>query len=262
MPFIFLYENQEPIYNILELESYKIGYFINQSQEKSTYNEDVLFIANVGPRILMGVADGAGGHPKGKEAAYIVGENMVKAITEGDGSELNMISLIESINQKILALKAGAKTTLSVSLIDGEELYNYSVGDSEIVIWNRQGTEIYSNIPHSDIGYQIEAGVIDQKESLDNPDRYTVNNLLGDDIIRIEATSKMDVKKGHTLVIGSDGLFDNFSHEQLLDIVGTGTFEKSFERLVELCLTGPEKGWKKDDDVSFIVARKIKPSEL
>ena len=75
--------------------------------------------------------------------------------------------------------------------------------------------------------------------------------------MRIEVASKMKVKKGHTILVGSDGLFDNLSHQSLGELICSGSFEKSIEQLNLLC-TEQGEDWKKDDDISYILIRKIK----
>lgn len=255
---VFLYQVLDSQSKLVDWGDYRIGYFLAKNKNKSTGNEDALFIASEKDNLIFGVSDGAGGHPKGSEAAYLTGNLVMKAFQNKTDKELNIINLIEKINDEILDMKVGAHCTLSLATISKDHLRSFSVGDSEIIYWNSFATEIYSNIPHSEVGYQIEAGVIEQEESLDAPDRYMVNNMLGDTSIRIEVASKMLIKKGHTLLIGSDGLFDNLSHEQLNLIVGKGVFEKSFEELVEICKKQNEETWKKDDDISFIMLRKIK----
>ena len=154
-------------------------------------------------------------------------------------------------------LKVGAKSTLAMVYILNDDFRCFCAGDSEILYLNSVGSEVYTNIPHSLIGYQVEAGLIEQEASLDNPERYLVDNLLGDKAIRIEATTKMEMKKGHSLIVGTDGLFDNLSHRELASIVSKGSFEDGFMELFEYCSTQKSENWKKDDDISFIYLQKV-----
>lgn len=237
---------------------YRLGYFISKNKDKSSSNEDTVFIVSSQEHLIFGVSDGAGGHPKGDEAAFLTAQTVIENFKKQSFEDVKMITLIEDINDRVLDMKAGARCTLALATISQDCLRSFSVGDSEVIYWNSLGSQLYSNIPHSEIGYQIEAGVLEQEESLDDPDRYIVNNMLGDRSIRIEVASKMNIKKGHTVLLGSDGLFDNLSHEQLTEMVGKGSFEKSFEELVEKCLIQDKETWKKDDDISFVMLRKIK----
>jgi serine/threonine protein phosphatase PrpC len=242
---------------MIDIGNYRIGYFICRKNESKSNNEDALFIFHQENNIVMGVSDGAGGHPKGDEASSIATKNIIH-YAKKNKEFYNYIDAIENANQEVINLKAGAFCTLSMCFIQNDEVRYYSVGDSEIVHWNAASNEIYSNVPHSLVGYLVEGGAVSQEDTLDHPDRHYVCNLIGDPSIRIETTSKVEIKKGHTILIGSDGLFDNFTHQTLAQMVSKGQIETAFETLCKLCTEQNPKTWKKDDDISFILLRKIK----
>lgn len=254
---LFLHNIKEDTEEIFDWSDYRIGYFIQKNKEKMDENQDTLFFLGRGSSCVFGVADGAGGHPNGLEASYLIGESILQYVRTTEDTDFQFISLIESANNKVREKYPKAHTTLSFSALFGNELRSYSIGDSEVQYFNGQGHIIYNNIPQSPVGYAVEAGLLSQDEGLDHSDRYLVNNLIGDEQLRIEVASKVGLKKGYSVIIGSDGLFDNFPHEEIADIVGHGSFEQGFSKLVGLC---KERGdsWRKDDDVSFIVLRKIK----
>jgi serine/threonine protein phosphatase PrpC len=251
---IILNKENETISKVIDIDAYRIGYFIMKCPG-ANINEDSLFISNKDDSILFGVSDGAGGHPKGAEASNYASNLSVDYYQSK--SNFNPSELFEKINKSVLDLKVGAHCTLTLALIHNHALSVHSVGDSELIYWNAIGNEVYSNIPHSEIGYKVESGVLDQAESLDDPNRYLVTNLIGDQAIRIETTTPMELKKGHTILVGSDGLFDNISHEELQKIVSKGLFEEAFQKLTALCEVQDEESWKKEDDISFILVRKI-----
>lgn len=258
MPFsdlkpFFLSLNQEPEFKIIDVGAYRIGYFLCRSKVKTNQdNEDCLFLSASEKKLYFGVADGAGGHPRGSEASKVIAEEITKNPLS------NTLELIERANQKVIDIKAGAKSTLAFGTIREDRVRFFSVGDSEILYWNAQGSLIFASTPHSLVGHKVKAGLLDQEESLKEPDRYIVNHLMGDEFISIETTNKAGLKKGHTILVGSDGLFDNISHEKLTELVGKGSFEKSFEELVKTCSEQNPDHWLKDDDISFVVVRKIK----
>ncbi len=242
---------------VFDIDEYRIAYFIQKNKSKNT-NEDVLYGLKTDDGFVLGVSDGAGGHPRGRDAAYIAGQQVSMAHGFFEKEPNNALALLEKINEKVLELKVGARCTLAMVAVRDNKLRAYSVGDSEIIHWNSSGAKLYSNIPHSTVGHRIEAGVLEQEQSLDEPDRYIVTNMMGDRSIRVEATSPLELKKGHTVIIGSDGLFDNIPHDTLSGLLAGGVFEKSFESLVQICKEQDEKQWKKDDDIAFIMFRKIK----
>lgn len=244
--------------SLFDWHHYRVGYFCTKNRSKSEKNEDSLYIIGGKKQLIAGISDGAGGHPKGAEAAAIAARRTLEYFKKHDIDDVKVMDLIEGINEEILALKVGAHTTFSLISIKNDFLRSYSVGDSETICWNAVSNSIYSNIPQTAIGYSIEAGHIEQEDSLDDPDRYIVDNMLGDPIVRVEVSSKIELKKGHTVLVGSDGLFDNLSHEELSHLIAKGSFENAFDELCNLCRQQAPETWKKDDDISFIAIRKVK----
>lgn len=254
---LFLHNIPEDSSEVFDWGEYRIGYFIQKNREKSDENQDCLFFYSKDDFCLFGVADGAGGHPKGMEAAYSVGESILQYVRVTESDQFQFVRLIEEANNKMREKYSSSHTTLCFAAMFGTELRSYSVGDSEVQYFNSQGTTIYNNIPQSPVGYAVEAGLMSQEEGLDHGDRFIVNNMMGDEHLRIEVASRVQLKRGYTVIVGSDGLFDNFSHDEIRDSVGSGSFEPGFQNLVELCRNRGEE-WRKDDDISFIVLRKIK----
>lgn len=252
--------NQEPIYEVIDFSPYRIGYFIAKNKfEGSQNNEDSIFIYAHGSNLIFGVSDGAGGHPKGKEASEIATNEIVNLYKRT--TEPQFLQFIENINKSVRDLKAGAHCTFLLCTIRDGLFKSYNVGDSEVVYWNSNGKKIYSNIPQSEVGYLIQSGSMAQEESLDDPNRHFVSNLIGDEAIRTEVISNIEIKKGNTIIVGSDGLFDNLSHEELADMMAGGNFEKSFDTLVKRCLERNDENWRKEDDISFIVLRKVQADD-
>ncbi len=242
-------------HELFDFGDYRIGYFLarHKLKEANDLNEDSLFISGDEKSFVLGVSDGAGGHPRGRDASVTISEALA-AYKDGD----NCIDLIEKANEGVSALKAGARSTLACAHIKDDIARFYHVGDSEILYWNAHGNEVYTSTPHSGVGHMVKAGVLGQEESLSHPERNYVNNLMGDEVIKIESTSGASIKKGHTILIGSDGLFDNIPHDSLTELIGQGNFDKSFENLVEFCKNQTDETWLKYDDISFIAIRKIK----
>lgn len=235
---------------------YRIGYFIMKCHDKEGSNEDSSLMIEGREKLLLAISDGAGGHPRGDLASQVVVENLKNHFQAED--YFSVLESVESANQAVLDLKLGAKATLCFCLISEDTIQMASVGDSEFIGWNQKGKNRYSNIPDSQVGYSIEAGHMTQEQSLDDPERFYVHNMMGDKILRIESSSKISTKKGHTFVMGSDGLFDNFSHERLYSLIGQGGFEESFDELCKLCRDQAEL--QKLDDISFFVIRKVSTS--
>lgn len=252
--------NKEPIFEIVDLSPYRVGYYIAKNKfEGSQNNEDSLFIYRHGGNIIFGVSDGAGGHPRGKDASEIATNEIVNLYKRT--TEPQFLQFIENINKSVRDLKAGAKCTFLLCTIRDGFFKSYNIGDSEVILWNSAGKKLYSNIPQSEVGYLIQSGTMAQEDSLDDPNRHYVSNLIGDEAIRTEVISNIEIKKGNTILVGSDGLFDNLSHEELAEFMASGNFEESFEKLVKRCQERNDENWRKEDDISFIVLRKVQTEE-
>ena len=239
---------------------YRLFFFSRKNEEKSPFNEDVVFAQEAKNNFIFGVCDGVGGAPKGREAAQIAATGLIEALKEKDISHGFFLNVLEKINKKILALKVGAGTTLCLGVLIQDEIRFFSIGDSEVYYTNNRGGLLYSNIAHSPVSYGVEAGLIGQEESLDDPSRNIVSNLLGDDILRFEVSSRIQMKKGHSILLGSDGLFDNFSRKKILSIISSGSFDESASQLSSLYSSSDLEDWRKDDDISFFYMRRIRLS--
>lgn len=253
---LFLHRIKEYESESFEWQGYKVGYFIQKNLTKSEDNDDVLFFYGADDYCIFGVCDGAGGHRNAAEASYIVGETILQYSRTHKPEEFQLIELIELANDNILKEYKGAYTTLSLCFIHGDMIRSYSVGDSEVQYTNQKAEVLYNNIPHSPVGHAVEAGIISQEESLDHQERNIVNNLMGDEVLRIEACTKFKLKKVHTVIVGSDGIFDNLTHDELSSILGRRSFSSKFKELSEYCIARDET-WRKDDDVSFIILQQV-----
>lgn len=253
----FYSQSKEVETGVFDFGQYRVGHYIRKNIEKSSENEDSIYFYGVEDNWVCGVSDGVGGHPRGKDASEIASLGVLNYFKKNGFSHQIFLRNLEAVNEKIRDLKVGAKTTHSAALLKKHELRIYSIGDSEVLLSNTKGQLIYSNIPQSPVGYGVEAGYLDQSEALDDPQRHLVNHLLGDEILRFEASSSIGFKKGYSLLIGSDGIFDNHDHEKLLDIIGGGAFDESFEALCKLC-DEKQTEQRKDDDVSFFFIRRVR----
>lgn len=250
---IHIHDQVEPHSTLITNGDYRIGYFVMRNKDKTTEeNEDCLFICGDEDHFIFGVADGAGGHPRGRDASFEISKFL------SETKDVYPLDMIEKANQKVVDLKVGARSTLAMAHVNNSSIQFFSVGDSEAIYWNAAGSEIFSTTPHSPVGSKIAAGLTTQEDSLQDPERFLVSNMMGEEFVKIECTTSLQLKKGHTILIGSDGVFDNISHEKLAEIVAQGVFEDCFEDIVKLCTEQDENEWLKKDDISFVLLRKIK----
>jgi serine/threonine protein phosphatase PrpC len=137
--------------------------------------------------------------------------------------------------------------------IDGVSIRPYHVGDSEIWVVGQRGRLKLQTISHSPVGYAVEAGLLSEAEALAHEDRHIVSTLLGSDDMRLEMGSALTLAPRDTVLLASDGLFDNLDAETIVDLVRAGPLERAAEALAESGYAAMERG--KPDDITFILFR-------
>ncbi len=213
-------------------------------------------------RLLLAVADGAGGPPSGEEASRIAVEqvaNTVKRASEDEALRVAILDGIEHANEEIRALKVGAATTLAALEVDDGSVRPYHVGDSTILVVGQRGKRKLTTVSHSPVGYGVEAGLIDESEALHHDELNVVSNFVGAEDMRVEVGAVLALDERDTVVLGTDGLFDNVHVDEIVALVQSGPLDEAAAKLAETCLSRmlePEEGKpSKVDDVTFILYR-------
>ena len=200
----------------------------------------------------MGACDGAGGYPQGDEASYLISELAINFLKD---SKRNYLEHINDLNEELKKKLERAKTTFTLCHYKEDHFYFLSIGDSEIIVFDEEDI-LYQNISHSPIGFQVQAGTLEEEEALQEPGRNIVSFLLGDKVFHIDSSSKFKFEKGMTLVCGSDGLFDNFTYTEIQEHLDNG-FEEGTQEIKEACDNQLNREtWYKDDDICFFIIRK------
>jgi serine/threonine protein phosphatase PrpC len=231
--------------------------------EEGRTNEDAaLLLANDRSGVLV-VADGAGGQPAGAKAselAVVTMEETVRvALDSGDSLRNAVLNGFERANRAVLDLGVGAGTTLVVITLEEDRLRSYHVGDSATFVVGQRGRLKLQTMLHSPVGYAIEAGVLDPGDALHHEDLSVVSNLVGTQDMRIEIGPEIRLSARDTVVLASDGVFDNFHAQQVAEVVRAGRLDKVAGKLRAACLDAmskPKEGQpSKPDDLTFILYR-------
>lgn len=247
----------------LALRNGVVQIFTQSSPLKDTGNEDAAVVIPQGPdSVILAVADGVGGHAAGSKASRLVLEtlqkNLKEAISFEDRREA-ILSTIEQANEAIIALGIGAATTLSLMEIQGMEAQNYHVGDSLTLVVGQKGKLKFQTIPHSPVGYAMEAGFIDEEEALGHEERHLVSNVLGTKEMGIEIGPKIKLSGNDTILICSDGLYDNLRTQEICQIIRKGKIETASQNLQEVVngrMRNPDPSHpSKPDDLTFMLFR-------
>jgi len=236
----------------------------SRSPDKTTQNEDAIAVIPVSENSsVLVVADGAGGMRGGEQASAIAIESLVDAVKESSKNNTNLrdaiLNGIERANAKIMALGIGAATTISVVEQVGMTIRTYHVGDSEIIIMGQRGRLIHQTIPHSPVGYALEAGLINADEAMHHAERHYVSNILGNAEMHIAIGPSITLAKYDTVLLSSDGLTDNFSLDTIVNIARKGRLSATIRKLFKQTLAHMQPQEElldyKPDDLSIIAFR-------
>ncbi|MGA7799992.1 MAG: protein phosphatase 2C domain-containing protein [Gammaproteobacteria bacterium] len=231
---------------------------------KPSCNEDSVALIPCGPGAgVLVVADGLGGMPAGEQASALAVQCLADAL---HGIEPQATSLREAIldgmehaNQAVSALGVGAATTLAVVEIQHRVIRPYHAGDSLILVTGQRGKIKLQAVPHSPIGYAVEAGFLNAEEAMHHEERHLISNMIGTPDMRIEVGAPVLLSPRDTLVLASDGLSDNLHIDEIVAEARIGSLPNACKHLVESCQTRmmqpSESHPSKPDDLSLILFR-------
>jgi serine/threonine protein phosphatase PrpC len=249
-----------------ELHELGLGFaavYTHRSPDSDTVNEDSCAIVPYDEQSgILVVADGAGGLPSGERASEIVvaalRSTVRKAAKAGGDLRTAVLDGIESASLKVAALGVGAGTTVAVAEISGSRLRTYHVGDSQIMVVGQKGKVKLTTKSHSPVGYAVEAGLIDRDEALTHRARHLVSNLVGMASMSIELGPPVELSPMDTLVVASDGLYDNLLEDEIADVCRKGQLLALARTLAAGCrerMLARQKP-SKPDDLTFIAYRR------
>ncbi len=242
----------------------EVAVFSARSPNKETSNEDAAAIIPATERgLILAVADGLGGQRSGAEAAALAVEALAGCVTTADGDASLRAAILdgfERANRTVNDLGVGAATTLAAVEIDDSTIRPYHVGDSTILVVGQRGRIKLLTVSHSPVGYAVEAGLVDEHEAIHHADRHLVSNIVGSPEMRIEVGRSLTLQPYDTLLLGSDGLFDNLHVAEVVEIIRKGQLASAAGNLAEACrrrMQEPEADHPSHpDDLTFLIYRR------
>ncbi len=253
--------DEQPEY--LTLSNGEAVCFSARSPTKDTPNEDALAVIPVDEQTtVMVVADGMGGMPAGEQAARVIVESIIDACKTKTEQQLIrdvILTGIDQANARILDLKTGSGSTVSVVEISRNHIRTYYAGDSLILLTSSHGTIKHLPMSHSPIGYALECGAIEQTPAMEHTERNLISNYVGSHDMYIHIGPVIELAPQDTLIIASDALSDNLYEQEISDFIRTGTMLESVNEMIRSCRhnmleTMPNRRCH-PDDFSFICFR-------
>ncbi len=205
---------------------------------KATPNEDAAaVIAPTDRAAVLIVADGLGGTAAGEQASKLTVQAIdecVRAAGEDEGQlRTAILNGIERANAQVQQLGSGAGTTLALVEITGREVRPYHVGDSMIIAVGGRGKLKLQTISHSPVGYGVESGLLNESEAMHHEHRHIISNFVGSSAMRIEIGSALQLAPRDTVLIASDGLFDNLMLDEIIQLIRRGPLPAAARQLTE-----------------------------
>lgn len=250
----------ESVQHFEKLEGFLPGQLVVlslRSPFKESANEDGALVVSLGGRkAVLAVADGVGGQPAGKAASRMALLALQRSLEElrASGGALREAILrgLDEANRSVIDEDLGSATTMAMVEIDGDRLRTYHVGDSAVIVFDASGRLLSHTIAHSPVGYALEAGVLDESEAFEHEDRHLVSNVIGDPSMHVGMSSPIPFASTDTLVIASDGLFDNLHVHEIVDRLRGRPLMEGVQLLATECLrrmlhATPEQAGKPDD---------------
>ena len=230
---------------------------------KETPNEDAIGIFRIDDETaVFAVADGCGGMRGGEQASRLALKILSESIEQHDsGPDRLRVAILDGIEKANIAvqdLKIGAACTIAVVECYRGIIRPYHVGDSMILVTGNRGRIRYQSVSHSPVGFAVESGMLCATEAMHHEDRHIVSNVVGDSRMRIEIGPTIKLSRRDTVVIASDGLFDNLSIAEVVERVRKGKLPNAVALLKDLAnerMLGIEGQPCKPDDLSVIVIR-------
>ena len=240
------------------------GLHSSKSPVRETPNEDSATVIAMGEDCgVLAVADGLGGAPGGQQASAIAVECLVEAVRnatrEGHDARWGILNGFETANEQVLALGIGAATTLTVAEVGGKSVRAYHVGDSQVIVTGQRGKLKLQTIPHSPVGYGVESGLLNEDDAMHHEERHVVSNAIGSSEMHIDVGPPVRLAARDTVLLASDGLFDNLLMKEIVATVRKGPLERIVRDLADGAVArmggGGEGNPSKPDDLTFIVFR-------
>ena len=208
---------------------------------KDSANEDAAALFQVDEQTaVLAVADGMGGGPSGEHASALavasLGRTLQNGALEGGSLQAAILGGIDAANREIQEAHPDSATTLVVVAVHNGEIRPYHVGDSMVLAFSSRGRVKLQTVMHSPVGYALEAGVLNEAEAMHHEHRHVVSNMVGSPNMRIEVGAPLHLRPQDTVLLATDGLFDNLHVEEVVERLRRTGLAECVERLAQAAL--------------------------
>ncbi len=216
--------------------------------------------------VLICLADGMGGHPKGEVAAQILMDTCTEMFTEArkpiPSPAAFLTIVMNRTHEQIIAYGKAQKppikprTTAVVALIQENTLYWAHAGDSRLYLF-RDKKILARTTDHSYVELLRKRGAITSLECATHPQRNYVTRCLGGNQLSIDFShgNPTPLLPGDMLLLCSDGLWGALDNGSLVQ--GIYTDEPLTERINHLVTRAEKTAAPESDNITAIALQWI-----
>lgn len=205
-------------------------------------NEDRVAVARKDDAVLLMVADGLGGHPRGDLAAATTVETFVHGFVAGSLAEPHKLlaQLVNAAHRAVvkqgteLSPPAWPLTTCVACLVHAGRAWHAHVGDSRFYLF-RDGDARVRSRDHTMAAELHAQGLISADEISLHPGRNRLSRCLGGVAGTPEATfsGPVELAAGDVLVLCSDGLWSPLSEAEMAAALVEKPLQPAVEALAD-----------------------------
>jgi serine/threonine protein phosphatase PrpC len=227
-------------------------------------NQDRCIAVQNGDAILLGLADGMGGHPRGEKAAEILTETCSSFFLHTPlpimHPEEFLTRLLQKAHENLTAFgleqtpAIDPRTTAVVVLIQHNIAHWAHVGDSRLYLF-RAGKLLQRTVDHSYVERLQQTGMISEEERQIHPHRNYVTRCLGGEISVPDITlgTGMPLQRSDVLLLCSDGLWSQIKEEEMAAALAQP--HPLDQAVISLVQQAEEFGFPESDNVTAIALR-------
>lgn len=226
-------------------------------------NQDRCILLQSSGVILLGLADGMGGHPRGEAAAQILMDSCNRLL-QGVAKPIRdprafLTRTLREAHEEIQVFGLAQKpvidprTTAVVALIQGGTAYWAHAGDSRLYLL-RNGEIVARTTDHSYVERLRQQGIISDQETQSHPQRNFVTRCLGGagPLAGVEIGSHA-VQAGDTLMLCSDGLWSAIDQGLMGDVLcGEMALAEAVQALAE---EATQASYPESDNTTLLAVR-------
>ena len=192
-------------------------------------NQDAYQIEQLGKNTLLCViCDGMGGAKSGNIASTLAIDVFVQEVRrtwsadmDQDGVDQMLQGAVKLANFTVydqsrqLEEFEGMGTTLVAALIHGKQVTLVNIGDSRAYRVNRDGVRMLTT-DHSLVQMMVEQGELSPERARNYPGKNYITRAVGTESVVLCDIFHLDVEKGDSLLLCSDGLSNMLDDQEIL----------------------------------------------